>query len=76
MVRNYRLTLDCPEDLEMFNYIQNYFEKNHLENTMENLFEYLDNHPEICTINSKLVLKYRADKELIATLDRETKMHN
>jgi len=73
-VRNYRLTLDYAEDLEMFNHIQNYFDENGIEFSITALFDYLDAHPEIANINSHLVLTYKTDQKLIDTLNRETKM--
>ena len=45
------------------------------ERQIENIFEFLDAHPEISSINSHLTLKYRTDQQLIDTLNRETKMH-
>ena len=78
LVRDYRLTLDYQEDLDMFNCIQNYLDENKvnaLEKIIENIFEFLDAHPEVSSINSHLTLKYRTDQQLIETLNRETKMH-
>ena len=75
LVRDYRLTLDYQEDLDMFNCIQNYLDENKVKYSIENKFEFLDAHPEISSINSHLTLKYRTDQQLIDTLNRETKMH-
>ena len=75
LVRDYRLTLDYQEDLDMFNCIQNYLDENKVKYSIENIFEFLDAHPEISSINSHLTLKYRTDQQLIDTLNRETKMH-
>ena len=75
LVRDYRLILDYQEDLDMFNCIQNYLDENKVKYSIENIFEFLDAHPEISSINSHLTLKYRTDQQLIDTLNRETKMH-
>ena len=75
LVRDYRLTLDYEEDLVMFNHIQSHFDENGIKFSITALFDYLDAHPEIANINSHLGLKYKTDKKLIETLDRETKMH-
>lgn len=52
LVRDYRLTLDYQEDLDMFNCIQNYLDENKVKYSIENIFEFLDAHPEISSINS------------------------
>ncbi len=75
-IRDYRLTLDYDEDLKMLNKIQNHFEKNNLNFSIENLFEFLDSNPEIPMINSKMKLTYRTDQKLIKTLNQKTKILN
>jgi spore coat polysaccharide biosynthesis protein SpsF (cytidylyltransferase family)/sialic acid synthase SpsE len=72
--RNYRLTLDYEEDLKLFNMIENYFISNGLEYTIDMLFNYLDNNPDIANINSHLLLKYKSDQGLIDLLNKETKI--
>ena len=72
--RDYRLTLDYAEDLRVFNAIENYFLEKNMEYTIEALFDFLDQHPEIPTINGHLTLKYRSDVALIALLDEMTKI--
>lgn len=72
--RNYRLTLDYEEDLMLFNRIEDYFMSNGLEYTIDQLFHFLDHHPEIAKINSHLSLRYKTDQSLIDLLDRETKI--
>ena len=72
--RDYRLTLDYQEDLDLFNKIEEYFSKNNINYTIDNLFEFLDKNPEISKINLNMPLRYKVDKELIETLDRETKI--
>ncbi len=72
--RNYRLTLDYEEDLALFNLIEDYFMTNGLEYTIDQLFHYLDHHPEIANINSHLSLRYQTDQDLIELLNKETKI--
>jgi spore coat polysaccharide biosynthesis protein SpsF (cytidylyltransferase family) len=74
LVRDYRLTLDYPEDLEMFNKLQEYFDKNNILFDIRKAFEFLDKNPDISKINSHLTLRYKADPELIATLNKVTKI--
>jgi N,N'-diacetyllegionaminate synthase len=76
LVRDYRLTLDYPEDLEMFNKLQDYFEENNLEFSLRKAYEYLDSHPELNLINSHLTLRYKTDQKLISTLNRVTKIRS
>ncbi|AOT69333.1 cytidylyltransferase domain-containing protein [Geosporobacter ferrireducens] len=72
--RDYRLTLDYPEDLEVFNAIENYFSEKNMEYTLEALFDFLDQNPEVPKMNGHLTLKYRSDAALIALLDEMTKI--
>lgn len=74
LVRDYRLTLDYQEDLDLFNAIQNYLDEKKLPASIDVIFEFLDQHPEIAKLNSHLTLKYKTDNELIDTLNRETKI--
>ena len=76
LIRNYRLTLDYQEDLDLFNKIQCYLDENKLPESIENIFAYLDANPEIAGLNSHITLKYKTDAELIATLNRVTKISN
>jgi len=73
-IRDYRLTIDYQEDLDMFNKIETYFKENKLEFSIEKLFTFLDNNPKVNKINSHLTLKYKTDKKLIDTLNKETKI--
>ncbi len=74
LIRDYRLTLDYQEDLDMFNEIQAYRDKNNSQGSLSDLFKFLDSHPEIASINSHLTLKYKTDPVLIETLNRATKI--
>lgn len=73
--RDYRLTLDYQEDLDLFNNIEQYFSENNLEYTINELYRYLDSNPEIAKINSHLTLKYKTDKTLIYILNKATKIN-
>ena len=75
LVRDYRLTLDYQEDLEMFNRIHEEL-KSKGEYSIRDIFELLDANPEIPEINGHLALKYRTDQELIDTLNRVTRIGN
>lgn len=72
LARDYRLTLDYSEDLEMFRKIEEYFVPRGEKFSLPKLFEYLDNHPEVAKINVDCVLKYKADPALIDLLKQKT----
>jgi spore coat polysaccharide biosynthesis protein SpsF (cytidylyltransferase family)/sialic acid synthase SpsE len=72
--REYRLTLDYQEDLDLFNAIEKYFNENQIEYTIDELYKFLDENPEVVKINSHFTLKYKTDQKLIDTLNRETKI--
>lgn len=72
-VRNYRLTLDVQEDLDMFNAL---FEKlGKKEASIKNVFDVIDANPRIHELNDAMVLKYKSDKKLIDMLNKETKIN-
>ena len=72
LIRDYRLTLDYEEDLMMFDKMARDLSGDKLE--INQIFNYLDNNHETRDINSHLTLKYKADKELIKTLNTKTKI--
>jgi N,N'-diacetyllegionaminate synthase len=74
LIRDYRLTLDYPEDLEMFNRLQAYFDQENKPFDIRIAFEFLDNNPEISNMNSHLTLRYKTDSELIDKLNIVTKI--
>ena len=76
LIRDYRLTLDYPEDLEMFNRLYEELDKRSLPSTAKNVFDVLDNDPAIASINNGMVIKYETDQGLIDMLNRETKIPN
>lgn len=74
LIRNYRLTLDYQEDLDLFVALDNYLSENNKSGTLSEIFKYLDEHPEIANLNSHITLKYKTDQTLIDTLNRVTKI--
>jgi len=74
LIRDYRLTLDYNEDLILFNKIEAYLKEQKLESNLANVFDFLDNNPEIASINKGLEVKYQTDKTLIETLNKYTKI--
>jgi N,N'-diacetyllegionaminate synthase len=74
LIRDYRLTLDYPEDLEMFNRLYEELDKSSLPATTKNVFDILDNAPAIAAINKGMVIKYETDQDLIDMLNRETRI--
>ena len=74
LVRDYRLTLDYQEDLDMFNRLFERLEAEQLAPTARNVFRILDKNPDISLINSHLTLLYKTDKVLIEKLNRVTRM--
>lgn len=74
-IRDYRLTLDYPEDLEFFKHIDKYLQKNKIEYNIDSLFRFLDNNPQIASVNKHLTLKYETDQKLIDILNKVTKIN-
>lgn len=74
-VRDYRLTLDYQEDLDMFEALLAKMEELKLEQNLVNVFKVLDEYPEIPKMNGHLTLKYKADKEFIEFLNKVTRIH-
>ncbi len=76
MVRNYRLTLDHPEDLEFFERLYEELDRDSKTPSLENIFKILDGNPDIASINSHLTLKYKTDHSLIEILNSNTKIRS
>lgn len=72
--RDYRLTLDYPEDLEMFNRLYSVLDQEKLQPTLKNVFSVLDKNRSIPYINQHLTLTYKTDKELIDKLNTVTRI--
>jgi N,N'-diacetyllegionaminate synthase len=74
LARNYRLTLDYEEDLEILNRIFEELNNRKLSFSTDNVFAILDSSPDIVAINSHLSLKYKTDQALIDMLNKETRI--
>lgn len=75
LIRNYRLTLDYQEDLDMFNIVDKHFIDNDLEGNITELFNFLDENPDVSKLNNHITLKYKTDQELIKRLNEVTKIN-
>ena len=75
LVRNYRLTLDYAEDLELFRKLYGELNKNSLKVNLKNIFNILDQRPDLVSINSHLTVKYKTDAMLIKHLNNVTKIY-
>lgn len=75
MVRDYRLTLDHPEDLELFCRLYEKLEAAGADTTIKNVFKILDDDKNLANINSHLSLKYKTDQDLIEHLNKVTKIN-
>ncbi len=71
-IRDYRLTLDYPEDLELIKEIEKHFKISGAKYNIKNLFDFLDNNPKIASINKDRSLIYKVDPELIRTIKSKT----
>lgn len=56
--KSYRLTLDYPEDFELFEKLFDHFKDDIIHKDVAEIVEYLDAHPEIVAINKDCKEKY------------------
>lgn len=70
--RDYRLTLDYPEDLEMFEQLFQKLEVEGLDATLPNVFKVLDANPDIPGINAHRSQIYKTDPQLMKLLKEKT----
>lgn len=73
-IRNYRLTLDHKEDLDLFEAL---FEKLPPSNSgydLADVLAILDANPALPKLNGHIALKYRTDQTLIAMLNQKTRL--
>jgi N,N'-diacetyllegionaminate synthase len=75
LMRDYRLTLDYPEDLEMFNQLFKKLAEENLDSTLLNVFKVLDENPHIPKINAHRSQLYKTDEKLTKLLDEKTRIH-
>lgn len=74
LIRDHRLTLDYPEDLEMFSQLYERLERENLDPSLTNALKVLDGDEKLAAINRHLIIPYKTDQDLISKLDRETKI--
>ena len=74
LVRNYRLSLDYPEDLEMMQKIEEHFESSEEIQSTRNIFKFLDNNPDVVALNGNLDFSFKTDEKLIEFLNDVTRI--
>jgi spore coat polysaccharide biosynthesis protein SpsF (cytidylyltransferase family) len=70
--RNFRLTLDYKEDLLLFREIDKYLTEKGNDGDFDVILKFLDNNPDIASINQDLIVKYLDQKELIDEINKNT----
>jgi spore coat polysaccharide biosynthesis protein SpsF (cytidylyltransferase family) len=75
LIRDYRLTVDYQEDLDLFNRIESHLAAKGLEPTIYNIYDFLDNNPDVVDLNKHIVLKYEVDQELIRKIREHSTIH-
>ena len=73
-IRDYRLTLDYQEDLDLFNALQTHLDKENKDGSLFQIFDFLDDNPKVVELNNHIGLKYKTDQNLIDTLNKVTKI--
>lgn len=56
--RDYRLTVDYPEDFQVFENVFEHFGDKIVETSSENILRFLDNHPDVAQLNIDCKQKY------------------
>lgn len=74
LVRDYRLTLDYQEDLDMFNELFKKLAEQDLDSSLLNVFKVLDANPAIPQMNAHKTLVYKTDQNLIKLLNEKTRI--
>ncbi len=72
LMRDYRITLDYQEDLDLFVKIEAYFKANNIEYSASELFKFLDNNPELAKSNQHCTVVYKDDDDLIQRIKAAT----
>lgn len=72
-VRGYRLTLDYPEDLELYNQIHETLSEKNQDFGILEIFDLLD-HSDLADINQNISQKDQSDDTLIETLREKTRI--
>lgn len=76
LISNYRLTLDYEEDLKMFGEIERFFANTNQKKNLLNIIKFLDSNPKIANINKDISPVYKANRKLIKTLNKMTRIKN
>ncbi len=75
LVRNYRLTLDHQEDLDLYNAIdKNFMDKGPKQFILREIYKYLDENPGVAAMNQHISITYKTDAALIDLLNTHTKI--
>ena len=74
LIRNYRLTLDYEEDLELFERLYMRLDECSMEPNLYNVFSILDADAELASHNQHRKLKYKTDEDLVKALATETRI--
>ena len=74
MVRDYRLTLDHAEDLEVIESVVSELGADQEVYRLQDVFALLDARPDIAQRNAHIELKYVVDQDLITMLNEKTRL--
>ncbi|WPB87450.1 N-acetylneuraminate synthase family protein [Sediminicoccus rosea] len=74
LVRDYRLTLDYPEDLAMYEALYRELDAQGLSALLRNVFAVLDKRPDIAALNASRQMVYVANNVLVEQLKRDTRI--
>jgi len=74
LVRDYRLTLDHQEDLDLFEEIYKRRADDSSHYKLVDVFAVLDSEPELAAMNSHISVKYETDQALIEMLNKKTRL--
>lgn len=72
----FRLTLDVPEDLEMFHRLFDRLSEEGRQDSTSEILATLSEHPEIAAVNERIGLIYKTDEELIAKIRAAVRIGN
>lgn len=75
LIRNYRLTLDYPEDLALFNQLFERLNEKNLSPNLKNIFSILDGDKQLANLNAHIGLRYKTDQSLIDLLNSKTRIN-
>lgn len=74
LVRDYRLTLDHQEDLDLYEEVFSRIGREPSAKKLAEVFAVLDDDPELAAMNSHISVKYETDQALIAMLNEKTRL--